>query len=299
VYKRQDAVIQRLGLLALYKAKTADDARMKLAKKVKFQIGKDGIIVISAENEDPKMAAALANAMVDELGRRSVQLNLTKAGVERAFFEKRIDLVKQDLKTAEDNLKTFAEQNKAIKVESQATVTIAEVAKLKAEIAGMEVQLSALRSYQTDESPEVKMLKTSIRKLQSQLATSEAVGSGGSIPGVGKVPSLGLEYARRLREVKTQEAIYEQLAKQYEAAKLMEAKDSSSLQVLDEAVVPARKSKPKRTLIVILSTFTAFIIGTMGAFLLEYLESMPEEDKAYLREIRKSLRVLPEKDASA
>ena len=285
-----DAVIKRLDLMTLFKSKNADDARTKLAGTIKSQIGKDGIITISAESKDPKQAAALANAMVDELGRRSVQLNLTKAGVERTFFEKRIELVKQDLKKAEDTLKAFAEQNKAIRVESQATATIAEVAKVKAEIAGMEVQLSALRSYQTEESPEVKLLKTSIRKMQSQLVTEEGIGNGGSIPGVGKVPSLGLEYARRLREVKTQEAIYEQLAKQFEAAKLMEAKDSSSLQILDEAVAPALKSKPKRSLIVILAAVSSFFVGILGAFVLEYLEKMPEEDKVRLHEIKKSMR---------
>lgn len=286
-----DGVIKRLDLMTHFKAKNADAARNALAGAVKSQLGKDGIITVSADSKDPKQAAALANAMVEELGKRSVQLNLTKVGVERSFLEKRIELVKQDLKKAEDDLRLFAEQNKTIKVESQATATIAGVAQVKAEIASREVQLAALRSYQTEESPEVKALKSSIAKLQSQMRIGEGSGSGGLIPNVGKVPSLGLEYARRLREVKIQEAIFEQLAKQFEAAKLMEAKDSSSLQILDEAVVPINKSKPKRSLIVILSTVTAFFVGIFGAFLLEYAEKMSPDDRGRWEEIKSSLRL--------
>lgn len=286
-----DGVIEKLDLKTYFKVKNPDAARAVLTGAVKSQLGKDGIITVTAESKDPKQAAALANAMVDELGKRTVQLNLTKVGVERSFLEKRIEMVKNDLKKAEDDLRLFSEQNKTIKVESQATATISEVAKLKADIASREVQLAGLRSYQTEESPEVKTLKSSIAKLQSQMQAGEGSGGGGLIPAVGKVPSLGLEYARRLREVKIQEAIFEQLAKQYEAAKLMEAKDSSSLQVLDEAVVPARKSKPERSLIVILSTVTAFFLGVFGAFLLEYAEKMSPEDRTRWEEIKSQLRL--------
>ena len=286
-----DAVIQKLDLKTHFKAENDDAARAALSGSVKTQLGKDGIITVTADSKDPKQAAALANAMVDELGKRSVQLNLTKVGGERIFLEQRIEVVKQDLQKAEDDLRIFAEQNKTIKVESQAAATIAGVAKVKAEIASREVELAGLRSYQTEESPQVKALKSSIAKLQSQMHVGEGGGGGGLIPTVGKVPSLGLEYARRLREVKIQEAIFEQLAKQYEGAKLMEAKDSSSLQVLDEAVVPIQKSKPKRSLIVILSTVTAFFVGVFGAFLLEYAEKMSPEDRTRWEEIKSQLRI--------
>ncbi|SNB45567.1 Wzz/FepE/Etk N-terminal domain-containing protein [Geobacter sp. DSM 9736] len=290
-----DAVVKRLDLITMFEAETADDARRTLAGAVQSKIGKDGIITVTAEHTDPKVAAQLANAMVEELGKRSVQLNLTKAGTERVFLEKRIDLVKQDLKQAEDALRSFAERNKTIKVESQASATISGVAKLKAEIAAFEVQLAALRSYQTEESPEVKLLKTSVAKLKGQLSTEEGSGSGGSIPGVGRIPTLGLDYARLFREVKIQEAIFEQLTKQYEAAKLMEAKDASSLQVLDEAVVPTIKSKPKRSIIVILTTVTAFVLAVFLAFLLEYFEKMHPDDRARWQEIKSSIGIMRRK----
>jgi tyrosine-protein kinase Etk/Wzc len=282
-----DGVIKRLDLEKVFKTQTPDETRRALEGSVKMQAGKDGIIAITADSKDPKMAAALANAFVEELGRKSVQLNLTKAGTERAFLEKRLEVVREDLKRAEEDLRSFELKNKAVKVDSQAAASIEGIARLKAEIVAREVQLASLRSYQTDESPEVKVLQAAIGKLRSQLGGLAGSGSGGEgIPNIGSLPNLGLEYARRMRELKTQEAIYEQLTKQFEMAKLTEAKDSSSLQVLDDAVVPLKKSKPKRSLIVILATVTAFFIAVFTAFVLEYFGKMSDEDRARWEAIR-------------
>ncbi|MCM2359093.1 MAG: Wzz/FepE/Etk N-terminal domain-containing protein [Geobacteraceae bacterium] len=285
-----DAVIGRLDLARVFETKTMDDTRKALGAMVKMQAGKDGIISVTAENKDPKLAAALANNFVEELGRKSVQLNLSKAGTERAFLEKRLEVVRGDLKSAEEALKSFQEKYKAIKVDSQAVASIEGIARLKAEIISKEVQLASLRSYQTDESPEVRVLQAAVGKLRSQLGGLTGSGSSGDgIPTVGSVPNLGLEYLRRMRELKTQEAIYEQLTKQNEIAKLSEAKDSSSLQVLDDAVVPTMKSKPKRSLIVILSTVTAFFISVFAAFILEHLDKIPEEERDRWREAGRML----------
>jgi uncharacterized protein involved in exopolysaccharide biosynthesis len=284
-----DAVIKKLDLQKRFECKSLDEARLALARVVKTQAGKDGIIAITADSKDPVLAATLANTMVAELGNRSVQLNLTKAGTERTFLEKRLELVKDDLAKAENNLRDFQEKNKMLKVDSQAAATIEGIAKLRAEIVAKEVQLASLKSFQTDESPDVQLLKTSIAKLRNQMGAFSGGGSGDVIPAVGSVPNLGLEYARRLRELKTQEAIFEQLKKQYEVAKYNEAKDSSSIQVLDDAVVPAKKSKPKRSLIVLLSTVTAFFISIFIIFIQEYFAKMSDEDRGRWNEIKAAL----------
>jgi tyrosine-protein kinase Etk/Wzc len=283
----EDAVIKRLNLVRIFETKTPEETRKVLESKVKLQAGKDGIITIAADDKDPKLAAAMANAFVEELGNKSVQLNLSKAGVERVFLEKRLELVKKDLKNAEESLKSFQEKNKAIKVDSQAIATIQGIAQMRAELISKEVQLATLRSYQTDENPQVKQLLTGIARLQGQLGAYEGSGmSGGAIPAVGNVPGLGMEFARRLREMKIQETIFEQLTKQYELAKLTEAKDSSSLQVLDDAVVPMKKSKPKRSMIVIIATIIAFSIGILLAFIREFTAKMPEQDRVQWQEIK-------------
>lgn len=284
-----DAVIRRLDLQKEYKTKTIDETRKALEGSVKFKAGKDGIISVDADNKDPKMAAVLANTFVEELGKRSVQLNLTKAGTERMFLEKRLDVVKQDLRNAENDMKSFQEKYKTFKADSQASAAIEGIAQLKAEIVSKEVLLASLRNSMTDESNDVKSALAGLNRLKSQLGNMTGRGGMDVIPSIGNVPSLGLEYVRKLRELKIQEAIFEQLTKQYEVAKLTEAKDSSTLQVLDEAVVPLKKAKPKRALIVLLSTFTAFFISILTVFIQEYLSKLPPEDAEILRSIRISL----------
>jgi len=293
-----DAVVQRLDLVKVYQSPTLEAARLRLDAAVKVQAGKDGIITISAEDLDPKRAALLANTVVDELGRTTVRLNLSKAGTERAFLEKRLAQVKTDLKAAEESLKVFSQSSKIIQVDSQAKASIEGIARLKGELAKEEVQLAVMSSNQTEQSPEVKALQTGIRRLRAELTSLAGPGSGGEgIPNVGNLPSAGLEYSRKLRDFKVQEAIFEQLTKQYEMAKINETKDSSSLQVLDEAVVPVSKSRPKRSLIVVVSAVTAFLVSILIIFAQEYFGKMSEEDRRIVDGIKK--QALSYKDAGS
>ena len=288
-----DAVVTRPDVSAGFKGMTLEDARTRLNGAVKIQAGKDGIISITTEDKDPKRAAVLANAFVDELGKTTIRLNLSRAGTEREFLEKRLELVKSELKAAEDDLKTFSQNNRVVQVDSQAKASIEAIARLKAELATKEVQLAVLRTNQTEQSPDVKALLSGIRQLRGELAALS--GSGGSnegIPSIGNVPGVGLEYSRKLRELKTQEAIFEQLTKQYELVKINEAKDSTSFQILDEAVVPVNKSKPRRSQIVILSTMLALFFSVCVIYLQEYLAKMPEEDRKIIESIKKGALAL-------
>ena len=285
-----DAVIKRLNLQTEFKSKNADDTRKMLEGLVKFQAAKDGIISITADYTDPVKAAQLANTFVDELQNKSLSLNLSKASTERSFLEKRLIVVKQDLKTAEDEMKSFQEKNKTIKADSQAAAAIEGIARVRADMVSKEVQLAALRNSMTDASPEVSSLLAAIAGLRRQLNSMSGTGMSGVIPSVGNAPTIEMEYIRRLRELKTQEALFEQLTKQFELAKINEARDSSSIQVLDEAVAPLRKSKPKRALIVILATVTAFFCSIFLVFIKEYLAKLSPEDSAIMAEMKGSLK---------
>lgn len=283
-----DAVIKRLDLAKVYKSGTVDELRQTLDSAVNVQTGKDQIISIIAQDTDPTRAALLANTFVDELGRATVRLNLSKVGAEKYFLEKRLEVTKVDLKSAEDDLKVFSERNKILQPEAQAGAALTGITALKVSIATAEVQLAVLRSSQTDESFEVKSQLAAIKRMKQDLARLSGINGGGEgVPSVGDVPGVGLAYMRKMREVKTQEAIFEQLTKQYELAKLNEARDSSSLQVLDDAVVPEVKSKPQRSILVIFATLTAFFASILIAFALEFLDNMSDENRKLLRNLKK------------
>lgn len=248
------------------------------------------MISLSADNKDPRKAALLVNTFIEELQKKALQLNLTKAGTERQFLEKRLSVVKVDLKKAEEDLRLFQEKTRTLKADEQAKVAIESIAKLQAQIITTEVQLAAARQNLTDESPEIRTMLASLTQLKKQLAImTGASGTGGGIPSIGSAPSIGIEYFRKLREFKTQEALFEQLTKQFELAKLNEARDVSALQVLDEAVAPTVKSTPKRSLIVILATVTAFFCSVFLVFVQEYLSKLSPENSAILKNMKADL----------
>jgi uncharacterized protein involved in exopolysaccharide biosynthesis len=281
----KDPIIDRLGLMKRFEAEYRADAYRRLNANANVSAGKkDGVITISVSDRDPRWAAALADAYVRELGNLTIRLNVSGAGQNRKFLEIRLGEAKADLVRAEDALKVFQTKNKALDVPEQARATIGGVAQLRAQLALQEVQLATLQRQFTDSSQEVKNAKTSIANMKAQIDQLEGQG-GGSIPSIGSVPNLGQEYIRLMREFKVQETIVELLTKQYELAKINETKDVSPFQVIQSPKVPERKSKPKRSLMVILATFTAFFLSVFYAYMRDYADKMPDEDKGRWRQI--------------
>lgn len=287
-----DAIIDEFNLMEVYGQEFRTKTYSALKEHVNTSLDdENNIIEISVEDEDPKRAAAIANAYVEELKKLNVRLNLGTAGRERVFLEKRLASAKADLRKAEDNLKSFQEVNKTIRIDDQATAIIDAIANLKAEIANKEVELGVLLSYQTQQNPEVKALQEAIVQLKSQLRKLEENSGGSQAPAdifiaTSEVPELAVQYTRLLRESKIQEALFELLTEQYEIAKISEARDTSTIQVLDEANVPDRKSKPKRSLIVILATFIVGLLSILFAFIRELIHRVAEEDPDRWRSLR-------------
>jgi uncharacterized protein involved in exopolysaccharide biosynthesis len=170
-------------------------------------------------------------------------------------------------------------------VGDQAKASIEGVALLRGQLAAQEVQLTSYRSYLTDSSSEVIALKASIAGIRRQIAELEGKGKASAIPSLGTVPSLGEEYLRLMRNFKIQETLVELLTKQYEMTRLKESNDVSGVQVIQQARVPDKKTKPKRSLIVLGSTCAALFFAIFYSFVLEYIERMPYEDKRRWREI--------------
>jgi uncharacterized protein involved in exopolysaccharide biosynthesis len=290
-----DALIDRFKLMEVYD----QDYRVKtyeaLSEHATISLGKDdGIISVTVEDEEPVRAAAMANAYVEEFKKLNLNLNLSKSGRERLFLENRLELVKVDLKNAEERLTDFQKSNKTIRIDDQATVIIEAIALLKGEQASKEVELGVLKSSQTEQNPQVKALRESIVQIKAQIDKLAKSSKSGTIEDIfiatADVPELGIQYGRLLRDLKIQEALFELLTKQYEMAKISEAKDTSSIQVLDDALVPDKKAKPKRSLIVLAITFVVGFFSLLWAFIREYGQRMPEEDRQLWTEIKHRAR---------
>ena len=269
-----DDVVTRFHLKEVYRRKLESEARRVLTSRASFTSGKDSLISISVKDRDPKRAADIANAFVDELHIANSQLALNDASQRRLFFEQRLSKEKDALADAEVALKLTQQSTGLITPGGQAEVLIRSGAQFRAEIASREVQLQAMRSYATEENPQVEVLKREIASLQKQLAQVEANGSGSKFEvSGGRLPEASLEYIRKLRDVKYHETLFELLAKQYEAARIDEAKQAPVIQVVDKAVAPDKPTRSSRALTVLGAMLTGCLLSSLAAYFIERLRS--------------------------
>lgn len=198
----------------------------------------------------------------------------------RSFVEKRLSEGSAELAKVEEAVKGFQEKNGAVKLDDQSKAIIETIGKVKGQLMAKEVELQTFLSFATPNNPQAEILKSQVEELRGSMRELEEGKKGELRSSTGvfipttKMPDLALQYARLLRDMKVQETLYTLLTQQYEMARIQEAKDSPTVQALDVAKVPEKKTKPKRGLIVILSTFTAAFFAVFASFFSEYIEKV-------------------------
>jgi len=265
-----DAIIERFGLKEIYGEDYLQDARKVLLRNVDILAGRDGVITLEVDDKSPRRAADMANAYIEELERLTRKLAIGEAGQRRLFFEKQLKQAKDDLTLAETALTTFQVEKKVLNPQGQASLAISAAAGLQAQIAAKEIQIASLKSFATLENPDLLRAQEELGGLKSQLAKVARGGAGDAgdvLLSIGKAPGQAADYVRRFRDVKYYETLFELLAKQYEIARIDEAKDATLIQVLDRAIEPERKSSPKRLLIVLLTGCAASVLVVLAVFM--------------------------------
>jgi len=275
-----DRLIERFKLKEYYYGKDSEDTKQEDVRKYLVASSavsqtKDGIISIEVEDEKPEMAAALANAYVDELYKLNETLAVTEASQRRLFFEKQLVIAREGLSNAEQNLKRTQERTGLIEIDGQAKVIIESIAKLRAQVAAKEVEIQSLGLVATDRNPQYVRAQEELRGLRGQLNRLERNQPGGAdIFASKQVPEASLAYIRNLREVKYYERIYELLSQQYEVARVDEARNASLVQVLDKAIPPDKASGPRRSLYVIVVTLLTLGVTMATAFIQEEMTKL-------------------------
>ena len=264
-----DALIQRFDLQHVYRKHTLVDTRKALAKQTHIEVTKGFLIRISVEDRDVRRATALANGYVDALYGVNKQLALTTGSQRRLFLEQQLDAERVLLAQSEDSFQQIQQQTGMIQLAGQTEITLRSIAQIRAAMAAKQVEMQLLRTTATEQNVQLQQLENEVGALKGQLAKAET--SAGSdddyfIP-AGRIPHTGLEYLRRARELRYHEALFEMLAKQYEAARLDEAKSPPIIQVVDKAIPPDKKSWPPRTLLVMLAALGAAFVLCGGVLL--------------------------------
>lgn len=281
----EDAMIHHFGLMQEYRDRYISDARKDLERYVTIDGSeKDGLIRISVTDRSPARAAELANGYVAQFRSLSESLAITEASQRRLFFEQQLQQAKDKLANAEEALKSTEQKTGMIQLDSQARALIETAAGLRAQISAKEVQIQAMRTYENGRNADLVQAQQELDELQAQLAKLGGTADGGElILPKGAVSEAGLEYVRRLRDVKYYETIFDILARQYEIAKLDEAKQGGIVQVVDAATVPDKRTSPRRTLIVLCSAIAGLLAGILFAFARAALQGMQRDPIQSLR----------------
>jgi tyrosine-protein kinase Etk/Wzc len=292
----EDALIERFGLMSRYHKKRMSDARTAFEDRSTVILGvKDGLIRITVRDRDPKLAADIANAYVDQFRKLSANLAITEASQRRVFFQQQLLEANGSLAAAEEAMKHTEQSTGILQIDSQARSLIESAAELRAQVAAKEVQLQSMRAYATEDNPDVVRAKDQLAALQSQLAKLAGNGDdsdAGLIVSKGKAPEASMEYLRKLRDVKYYETITELIAKQFEVAKLDEARQGAIIQVADVAIPPDKKSSPKRAIIVVAAMLFVFCSVCAWCIFAERLRRMKGSptDRQHLDALRASFR---------
>ena len=295
----EDALINRFDLRKAYSKKTYQDARKVLEKRSEIDPEKEGLISIAVTDRLPKRAADIANAWVDELRTLNQSLALTEAAQRRVFFEQKLAQERDDLAKAELAMQQIEQKTGLLQPDAQTKALIGAVADVRAQIAAKEVQLQSLRTYGTENNPDVKRVERELTELRAQSAQISQTQRSGSEPAESnldvptpRVASASVEYLRVARDMRYHESLYDFLARQLEAARIDEAKNAVVVQVVDRAVEPEKKSSPKRLLIVAITAIAAFLLVCFAVLVREAIRRKQQDpvEAARLAQLNHYLR---------
>ncbi len=272
-----DDVIAKFSLMDRYREKTMVETRKELEDHLRITVTKEKVIKVAVEDTDPQIAADMANFYVANLDQVNRTVTVSKAGQNRAFIERRLAETVESMARAEEALRDFQAKNKTVAVEAQAKVMIEAAAILQGQITAQEVQLQVMGSYLSPDNPDLARIRSNVEELKKQLTIMGSGKDGKGMvlgdrlhPAMTSVPDLALQFGRLFRQVKVQETLFTLLTSQHEQAKIAEARDTPTVQVLDPAVPADKRSRPRLLLNLAVAGMLSLVVGVFAAFFLDY-----------------------------
>ena len=288
-----DAIIDKFNLME----EMSQDIRLRARAAVLENLeaeedAKSGILSIAYLHQDPQEAADIANAFVEQLQSKIRDLSFADAQEKRQFFENQLMLAQQQLSEAENAMMRYQQNSGVLALGSQTASLLGSISSLRNQIAAKNVEISSLSSYARKDNPRLKLAQSQLDAMTKELHRLEEeqkrterrqgrVMSGDILSSLGNVPELSVEYMRYQRDLQFANVKYETMLRQYENAKLSEASDLSTLQIVDPATPPDYKFKPRRARIMIIGTMAGFCWGVLWAFLSDHIRSLREARDYY------------------
>lgn len=296
-----DAIIQKFDLMQAYHTKDMTEARKELAHSTDVTSEKAGFIAVSVTDRSQKRVAEIANAYVDQLRSLTQTLAVTEASQRRLFYEEQLRQAKDALVTAELAFQEVQQQKGVVQLDAQTRAMIEGIASLRAQVSAKQVEVEALRSYSTEQNPDVQLAEKELASLEGEESRLEQSNHSPEVAGIGlgNVPAAGLEYLRAAHELAYRQTLFDMLMKQYDAARIDEAKQAAIIQVIEPAIEPERKTSPARAHLFLIFTCTGFLVGCLMALVLwrvELKQTDPIAAKQF-QELRNALKGLKTADS--
>src|SRR5271157_3113348 len=284
----QDRVVDRLDLQKVYWSRYKQDARKKLNSRTGVsEDRKSGVITLTVMDKNPQRAHDIAQAYVEELNHLVSEVSISSARRERVFIEQRLTAVKSDLEDAEKQFSAFASKNSALDIKEQTKAMVESAGLLQGQLIASQSELQSLEQIYTGNNVRVRSLQARVDELKRQAqklqGTDASLVSGAAqpdqmYPPIRKLPLLGVEWADLYRRMKIQETVYELLNQQYELARIQEAKEIPTVNVIDPANLPERKSWPPRVLIIVIVTVLSLAGAVVEIFGSAKIQSLEHDD---------------------
>lgn len=288
-----DAIIDSFNLMEEYEEEIRLNARARVLKNLEAdEDTKSGILSIAYLDKDPKKAADIANAFVEQLQKKMREMSFLDAQEKRAFFEDQLVQAQKQLSDAENAMMKYQQNSGVLALGSQTAALLGSIASLRSQIAAKNVEISSLSSYARNDNPRLKLARSQLEAMTRELNRLEEeqkrtekrqgrVFSGDILSSLGNVPELNVEYMRYERNIRFANVKYETMLRQYENARLSEASNLSPLQIIDPATPPDWKFKPKRGQIMIIGTMLGFALGIFWAFLSAHINAIRDSSDYY------------------
>lgn len=268
-----DEIIDKFKLGERYGSEYREQTRKELWQHCNADVDRrSGVVTLTCEDKDPKLAQAMA-ADFGEVGNRVFgRVSVSSAREERKFLESQVEVARKDVEDSSRKLREFQEKYKIIDLPEQSKAVISAMASIKGEMISKQLELSYLSSFSSRGEASVVQLQQQISILDGKLAQLEATerdaavpvaskgsgaGSGSAefFPGAMAVPELRFELEGLLREQKIRETVFALMTQRYEMAKVDEARDTSTFQILDHPTLPTTYARPRRRKMGLLGLF--------------------------------------------
>jgi len=274
-----ESIVNEYHLKKVYRSDTIEEAIKECLSHTRVKVGSEGFVTLSFEDKDRKRAAQIANRFVELLNQINSEVSSSRARSTRVFLGERLEDARKNLQGAEDTLRSFQEINRAISLDAQMKAQIQNVAELEGRLAMAEIELGLLQSTLRSGHPEIVRKQMEISEVKRKisglnLGVPDSDDYGTVALPFTEVPRLALKFGRLLREVKIQETLFGLLTEQYEHAKIQEARDTPTIQILDVAKPPEKKSRPKRLIILAIAAGLSVVFCMLYGSVSEHLEQL-------------------------